>query len=198
MAAIPTPEQATELLDRYNEEEYHRVHGRVVGAVMRHFAQEHDPERADFWYAVGTLHDVDFERYPEQHCVAGVTILTNEGVDPSVTRSAMSHGWGMTGSAFEPQSQMERILFAADELTGLIYAAVRMRPSKSTLDMDVKSVKKKFKDKRFAAGCSRDVISTGAERLGWTLDELIAGTLAGMQEFERAQGGMPGITVPLA
>jgi predicted hydrolase (HD superfamily) len=195
---VPSPEEALELVDRYNAEEYHRVHARIVGAVMRWFAAKYDAGNEDYWYAVGALHDVDFERYPERHCVAGEEILRAEGIDPGVIRSAMSHGWGGTDTPYEPESLMEKVLFATDELTGLIYAAIRMRPSKSTLDMDVKSVKKKFKDKRFAAGCSREVISNGAERLGWTLDELIDQTLQAMQEFERSQGGMPGITVELA
>ena len=202
MTAIPTREEALAIVDKYNAEEYHRVHARIVGAVMAWFAQKEDaavPEGVDvdpvdYWYVVGAVHDVDFELHPDEHCVAGVAMLADEGVDERVVRSALSHGWGMTGAQWEPQLQMEKVLYASDELTGLIYAAIRMRPSKSTLDMDAKSIKKKFKDKKFAAGCSREVISDGAERLGWTLDELIEGTLAGMQEFERQQGGMPGIT----
>jgi len=197
MGFIPSPEQARGLADKYNQDEFHRVHARTVGSVLRWYATTYDPDNLDFWYAVGTLHDIDFELYPDEHCVAGQRILAEEGVDESVMRSAMSHGWGQTDVTFEPTTQMEKILFAADELTGLIYAAVRMRPSKSTLDMDLKSIKKKFKDKRFAAGCSRDVIREGAERLGWTLDELMAHTLEAMQNFEREEGGMPGITCEL-
>lgn len=194
MSTVPTREEALAIVDRYNEEEYHRVHARIVASVLAQFAEKVDPDDVDFWYVVGALHDVDFELHPDEHCVAGVRILADEGVDERVVRSAMCHGWGLTGVEWRPESQMEKILFASDELTGLIYAAIRMRPSKSTLDMDAKSVKKKFKDKKFAAGCSREVISGGAEDLGWTLDELIEGTLAAMQQFEREQGGMPGIT----
>ena len=195
---VPTRAEALALVDAHNAEEYHRVHARIVGSVMAWYASTYDPGRENYWYVVGALHDVDFEEHPEQHCVAGVDILRAAGVDQGVIRSAMSHGWGLTGTPWEPTEQMEKILYAADELTGLIYAAIRMRPSKSTLDMDLKSVKKKFKDKRFAAGCSREVITDGAERLGWTLDELIVRTLQAMQAFEREQGGMPGITAELA
>lgn len=195
MTYIPSHDEALALVDKYNQEEYHRAHGRIVGSVVSWFARTYDPERIDFWYAVGALHDVDFELYPEQHCVAGEKILTDEGVDPAVIRSAMSHGWGLTQTPYEPQSKMEWILFSADELTGIVYAAARMRPSKSTLDMDLKSIKKKFKDKKFAAGCSRDVINDGVEKLGWTLDELIDGTLKAMQDYEREAGGIPGLTV---
>lgn len=205
MSTVPTKEEALALLDKYNKEEYHRVHGRIVGAVLAWYAQKTEasvPEGVEadpinYWYAVGALHDIDFELYPEEHCVAGVKIFEDEGIDPHIMRNALSHGWGMTGSAWEPELQMEKILFAADELTGLIYAAIRMRPSKSTLDMDAKSVKKKFKDKRFAEGCSRETIASGAENLGWTLDELIEGTLEAMQAYEQEQGGMPGITKEL-
>jgi len=152
--------------------------------VMRYFAGQYDPERVEFWAVVGLLHDVDFEEFPEEHCVKGQELLRENDVDEAVIRSAMSHGWGVTGVTFEPEHIMEKILFAADELSGLIGAAALMRPSKSVQDMEVRSVKKKFKDKSFAAGCSRDVIEEGAARLGWSLDELIERTLAAMRTIE--------------
>ncbi len=198
MSTIPTPQEALDIVDKYNKEEYHRVHARIVGSVLRWYGRKYEPGNDDLWYAVGALHDVDFELYPDQHCVAGIKILTDEGVDEQVIRSAMSHGWGLTGVQWEPTTLMEKILFASDELTGIIYAAIRMRPSASTLDMDLKSIKKKYKDKKFAAGCSRDVINQGAERLGWTTDELIAQTLEAMQAYERETGGIPGISIELA
>jgi predicted hydrolase (HD superfamily) len=131
------------------------------------------------------LHDIDFERYPDDHCVKGAELLRAEGADEGMIASALSHGWGQTGSVYEPKSLMEKILFAADELTGLIGAAALMRPSKSVMDMELSSVKKKFKDKRFAAGCSRETISQGAQMLGWTLDELITETIMGMRAYEK-------------
>lgn len=194
---VPGRQEALAIVDEHNQEEYHRVHARVVGSVMASFAARMDPGREDYWYAVGALHDVDFEEHPDQHCVAGVEILEQAGVDAGVIRSAMCHGWGLTQTPWQPELPMERVLFACDELTGLIYAAVRMRPSASTLDMDVKSVKKKYKDKRFAAGCSRQVIADGVQMLGWTLDELIEQTLQGMQDMERELGGVPGISTGL-
>lgn len=197
MTYVPTPEQALKIVDSYNHEEFHRVHARTVAAAMRWFASKYDPGKEDYWYSVGALHDVDFELYPEQHCVAGVMLLTQKNVDESVIRSAMSHGWGLTETPFEPTLQMEKILFAVDELTGIIWAAALVRPSKSTLDMKLKSVKKKYKSEHFAAGCSREVISKGAENLGWTLDELIEQTLEAMQAFERSEGGLLGATVAL-
>jgi predicted hydrolase (HD superfamily) len=130
------------------------------------------------------LHDVDFEKYPDEHCVKGIELLKSENVPKDIIQSALSHGWGLTGSPYEPKHQMEKILYAIDELTGLIWAAALMRPSKSVMDMELKSVKKKFKDKSFAAGCSREVIAQGAELLGWTLDDLISETILAMREIE--------------
>ena len=197
MSYVPTPEQALKLVDAYNHEEFHRVHARTVGATMRWFAAKYDPGNEDYWYVVGALHDIDFELYPEQHCVAGIKILARKDVDEGIIHAAMSHGWGLTATPYEPTRQMEKILFAVDELTGIVWAAALVRPSKSTLDMKPKSVKKKFKSEHFAAGCSRKVIRTGAEQLGWTLDELIEQTLAAMQAFEREEKGLLGATVEL-
>jgi len=182
---IPTPEQAWELLCQYNEGEFHRHHARVVGDVMRWYAVELGyGENADFWQAVGILHDIDFEQWPDQHCVKAPELLRAHDVDEAVIHAVVSHGWGMTGAAAKPEHQMEKVLFAADELTGLIGAAAMMRPSKSVADMEVKSLKKKFKDKKFAAGCSREVIAQGAEELGWTLEELMEKTILAMRASE--------------
>jgi len=171
-------------LIKYNTEPFHLQHAAVVSRVMRYFAKEFDPGREDYWAAVGLLHDIDFGMYPEEHCVKGEELLKAEGYDEDFIRSALSHGWGMTDSRFEPESTMEKILFACDELTGLIWAVTLMRPSKSTKDLEVSSVKKKFKDKKFAAGCSRDVVRQGAENLGWELDELFERTILAMRTLE--------------
>ncbi|GHV32234.1 hydrolase [Clostridia bacterium] len=162
-------------------------HARTVSGVMKWFADEYDPGNAEYWAVVGLLHDVDFELYPEEHCVKGEALLRENDVDEGIIRAAMSHGWGLTGTPYEPKLIMEKILFAADELTGLIGAAALMRPSKSCMDLELPSVKKKFKDKKFAAGCSRDVIIQGAESLGWTPDELIERTIAAMRSLEDGQ-----------
>ena len=184
MPYIPTPGQAKELLAKYNKEPFHIQHGVTVSGVLGYFAAARDPGAAEFWKTVGMLHDIDFELYPDEHCVKGEEMLRAEGVDESVIRSALSHGYGLTGVLYEPQSEMEKILYAADELTGLIGAAALMRPSKSVSDMECSSVMKKFKDKKFAAGCSRDVIRAGAEKLGWTLEELISETILAMRSIE--------------
>jgi len=176
--------KAQEVLEKYNTESFHLQHAAVVSGVMRYFAKEFDPGREDYWAAVGLLHDIDFGMYPEEHCVKGEELLKAEGYDDDFIRSALSHGWGMTGSRFEPESVMEKILFACDELTGLIWAVTLMRPSKSTKDLEVSSVKKKFKDKKFAAGCSRDVVRQGAENLGWELDDLFERTILAMRTLE--------------
>ena len=175
--------KAREILEKYNSEAFHLQHAGNVSGVMRYFAKEYDPEREEFWAVVGLLHDIDFEKYPAEHCVKGEVLLRENGADDELVRSAMSHGWGLTSSAYEPVHVMEKILFAIDELTGLIGAAVIMRPSKSVQDLELSSVKKKFKDKSFAAGCSRDVIRQGAEMLGWDLDELIEKTIKAMRTF---------------
>ena len=178
---IPTPQQAWNLLCEFNEGEFHRRHARTVGDVLRWFAQELGyGADADFWEAVGVLHDLDFERWPEEHCVKCQELMRERGVDESVVRAAASHGYGQCVD-IKPEHQMEKVLFAVDELTGLIGAAALMRPSKSVGDLEVKSVKKKYKDKKFAAGCSREVIEQGAAMLGWELDDLIGKTILAMR-----------------
>jgi len=176
---------AKEIMQKYNKEPFHVQHALAVSGTMGYYAKKYDPAREEYWRVVGMLHDTDFEEYPEQHCVKGEELLAAEGVPQDIIRAAMSHGWGMTGTPHQPEHMMEKILFAVDELTGLIGAAALMRPSKSTLDMELSSLKKKFKDKKFAAGCSREVITKGAEMLGWTLDELLAETLEAMKEVEK-------------
>lgn len=180
----PTREEALTLLKKYNQEPFHIRHSLTVEGVMRWFAEDQGyGEDADFWAAVGLLHDVDFERWPDQHCQKAPELLAEIHCPPELIRAVCSHGYGIC-SDVEPVHQMEKILFAADELTGLIGAAAKMRPSRSVQDMEVKSLKKKFKDRKFAAGCSRDVIRTGAERLGWTLDELMEKTIEAMRSCE--------------
>lgn len=178
---IPTPEQAWELLCEFNEGEFHRRHARTVGGVMSWFAQELGcGDEAALWETVGILHDLDFEQWPEEHCVKSQELMRARDIDESVVRATASHGYGECVD-IAPESQMEKVLFAVDELTGLIGAVALMRPSKSVSDLEVKSVKKKYKDKRFAAGCSREVIEQGAAMLGWELDELIGKTILAMR-----------------
>lgn len=177
-----TREQAMALLQKYNKEPFHIQHALTVEGVMTWFAKELG-EDASFWSLCGLLHDVDFEQWPEQHCQKAPELLAEIGADEKMVHAICSHGYGIC-SDIEPTHPMEKILFAVDELTGLIGAAARMRPSKSVADMEVSSLKKKFKDKKFAAGCSRDVIRTGAERLGWTLDELMEKTILAMRSCE--------------
>jgi predicted hydrolase (HD superfamily) len=181
MRTIPTFDEAWELLGRYNHEDFHLRHARIVAGVMRYFATQYDADNTEFWAVVGLLHDIDFELYPEAHCVKGEELLREAGVDESIIKATMSHGYGLAATPYEPTLMMEKILFACDELTGLIGAVALMRPSKSVQDLGLKSVKKKFKQPSFAAGCSREVIQRGAEMLGWTLDELIEGTIAAMR-----------------
>ena len=180
-----TREQAWELLNEYNKGEFHLKHGQIVGDVMRWYAIELGyGDEADFWETVGLLHDLDFEMYPDEHCIKSQEIMREKGLDERLIRATASHGYGLHFDGLpEPQHEMEKVLFAADELTGLIGAVALMRPSKSVMDFTTKSLKKKFKDKRFAAGCSRDVISQGAEMLGWELPELFDRTIAAMQSF---------------
>lgn len=177
-----TREQAMGLLRKYNTEPFHIQHALTVEGVMRWFAQE-SGEDPDFWGLCGLLHDVDFEKWPEQHCQKAPELLAEVNASPEMVHAICSHGYGICCDV-EPTAQMEKILFAADELTGLIGAAARMRPSKSVMDMELSSLKKKFKDKKFAAGCSRDVIRTGADRLGWSLDELMEKTILAMRSCE--------------
>ena len=178
-------ELALSLLKEYNQEPFHLRHALTVEAVMGHFARELGyGDEAEFWSTVGLLHDLDFERYPEEHCVKAREIMEARGLDPALIHAVVSHGWGMTGSDAQPEHEMEKVLFACDELTGLIGAAALMRPSKSVQDMELSSLKKKYKDKRFAAGCSREVIAQGAELLGWGLDDLLSRTLQAMKACE--------------
>ena len=182
MKTAITRSQALALLQKYNQEPFHILHGLTVEGVMRYFAQE-TGENPDFWGIVGLLHDVDFERWPEKHCLEAPRLLAEINAEPEMVHAICSHGYGICCDV-EPTEQMEKILFAADELTGLIGAAAKMRPSKSVCDMEVSSLKKKFKDKKFAAGCSRDVIRQGAERLGWTIEELMEKTILAMRSCE--------------
>ena len=177
-------EQALALLRRYNSEPFHIQHGLTVEGVMRWYANDLGfSEDADFWATVGLLHDIDFEQYPEEHCLKAPALLREAGVGEDVIHAVCSHGWGLTVD-IKPEHTMEKVLYAADELTGLIGACALMRPSKSVQDMEVKSVKKKFKTASFAAGCSRDVIRQGAELLGWELDELMQKTILAMRSCE--------------
>ena len=181
-----TRQQALELLQKYNKEPFHVLHGLTVEAVMRWYAEEAGRgDEEHFWAMAGLLHDVDFEKYPEEHCKKAPELLAEIGAEPELVHAVVCHGYGLC-SDVEPEDVMEMFLFASDELTGLIGAAAKMRPSKSCTDMELSSLKKKFKDKRFAAGCSRDVIRTGAERLGWSLDELLEKTLEAMKASEAA------------
>lgn len=179
-----TRDEALALVKQYNKEPFHIQHAITVEAVMRWFAQElgHGDE-VEYWGQVGLLHDIDFEEFPEQHCVKAQELLKQGGVADDMIYSICCHGYGICID-WEPKELMEKVLYASDELSGLIGAVALMRPSKSTKDMELKSLKKKFKDKKFAAGCSRDVISGGAEKLGWDLDELLSKTLQAMQENE--------------
>ena len=177
-------EAALALLKKYNKDAFHLRHAYTVEGVMRWYAQElgHGDD-VDFWATVGLLHDVDFENWPEQHCLKAPELLAEAGASDAMVHAVCCHGYGLC-SDVEPVHEMEKVLFAADELTGLIGAAARMRPSGSVQDMELSSLKKKYKDRKFAAGCSRDVIAQGAERLGWTLDELLEKTILAMRSCE--------------
>lgn len=179
MSYIPTVEQARALVGRFNKDAFHLQHAETVSKVMGELAKEYDPERVEFWAAVGMLHDIDFELYPEQHCVKANEMLHELDIDESVIHAVISHGYGICIDV-EPELFMEKVLYATDELTGLIGAVALMRPN-GISDMEVKSIKKKFKDKKFAAGCSRDVIIRGAEMCGWDLDTLFQKTLDAMR-----------------
>ena len=179
-----TREKALELLMKYNKEPFHILHGLTVEGVMRWYANELGyGQDADFWAMAGLLHDVDFEMYPDQHCIKAPDLLAEVNASPELIHAVCSHAYGVCCDV-EPVHQMEKVMFAVDELTGLIGAAARMRPSKSVMDMELSSLKKKFKDKKFAAGCSRDVIKDGAEKLGWTLDETLDKTILAMRSCE--------------
>ena len=177
-------EQALAALQKYNKEPFHIQHALTVEAVMRWYAADQGvTDETDFWGLTGLLHDIDFENWPEEHCVRCIELLHELNATDELIHAVCCHGWGLCTET-KPELQMEKILFAADELTGLIGAAARMRPSKSCTDMELSSLKKKFKDKKFAAGCSRDVIRQGAELLGWDLDTLLDKTLQAMAATE--------------
>lgn len=177
-----TRDEAWALLCKYNQEPFHLRHGEVVEGCMRYFARELGyGDEEEFWGIVGLLHDLDFEQWPEEHCHKCRELMQEAGLDEKMIHAVASHGYGLC-SEIEPEHEMEKVLFAVDELTGLLGAAARMRPSKSVSDLELPSAKKKFKDKKFAAGCSREVIRQGADRLGWTLDELIEKTILAMRE----------------
>lgn len=182
MNANVTREEALGLLKKYNQEPFHIQHSLTVEGVMRWFAKENG-EDEEFWGIAGLLHDVDFEKYPDEHCKKAPELLGEINASPELVHAICSHAYGIC-SDVQPEHLMEKILFATDELTGLIGAAALMRPSKSVMDMEVKSLKKKFKDKRFAAGCSRDVIEKGAEMLGWDMNELFEKSILAMRACE--------------
>ena len=177
-----TREQALALLQKYNKEPFHIQHALTVEGVMAWYAQENG-EDVNFWSLCGLLHDVDFEVYPDEHCKKAPELLAEVNASPELVHAICSHGYGLC-SDVEPVHLMEKIMFTVDELTGLIGAAARMRPSKSVMDMELSSLKKKFKDKKFAAGCSRDVIKQGADMLGWSLDEVLDKTIQAMRSCE--------------
>ena len=176
-------EEAWNLLTEYNQEEFHLKHAQTVEQTMRYFAETLGyGDEKDFWGIVGLLHDLDFEQFPEQHCIKSQEIMRERGVDERIIHATASHGYAITVD-IEPEHEMEKVLYAVDELTGLIGAVVLMRPSKSVQDLELKSVKKKFKSKGFAAGCDREVIKRGADMLGWTLDDLILQTIEALKTF---------------
>ena len=176
-----TRQDARKLLNEYNKDAFHLEHGEIVENTMRYFAKKLGYDE-NFWGIVGLLHDLDFEMYPEQHCIKEQEIMKEHGINDAVIRACASHGYGITVD-IKPEHEMEKVLYAVDELTGLIGAVVIMRPSKSIQDLEFKSVKKKFKNTKFAAGCSRDVIQKGADMLGWELDDLIEQTIEALKTF---------------
>jgi len=188
MGKMPSREEAWELLTEFNKEEFHLKHARIVEAVMKYFAKELGYEdEIEFWGIVGLLHDLDFGMYPEEHCKKSQEIMREQGLDERLIRATASHGYGICVD-IKPEHEMEKLLYAVDELTGLIGAVAIMRPSKSTMDLELSSVKKKFKTPKFAAGCSREVIRNGAEMLAWDLDDLIERTILALREVERTTG----------
>ena len=178
-----TRDEAWALLTEYNQDPFHLEHAQTVENTMKYFARKLGYGEEDFWGIVGLLHDLDFEQFPDQHCIKEQEIMAERGVDPRIIRAAASHGYGLPVD-IQPEHEREKVLSAVDELTGLIGAVVLMRPSKSVQDLELKSVKKKFKTKSFAAGCSRDVIEKGAEMLGWSLDDLIQQTIDALRTFQ--------------
>ncbi len=185
---------AWNLLCKYNHDPFHLRHALTMEGVMRYFARENGfAQDEEFWGNVGLLHDIDFEQFPEEHCVKAPELLREGGADEPLVHAVCSHGWGITVDV-RPEHLMEKLLFASDELSGLIWAGALMRPSRSVQDLELKSVKKKFKDRKFAAGCSREVITKGAELVGWTLDELIERTILAMRSCEASvEEGMAGL-----
>ncbi len=184
MEKVLSRESAWELLTKYNQDAFHLKHALTVDGIMRWFAHELGYEdESDFWGIVGLLHDLDFEQYPEQHCIKSQEIMRENGIDERIVHATASHGWGLTVD-IKPELEMEKVLYAVDELSGLIGAVALMRPSKSVQDLELKSVKKKFKTPAFAAGCSRVVIQKGAGLLGWELDDLISKTILAMRSCE--------------
>ena len=184
MSSELTREEAWQLLKEYNKDHFHLQHAVTVEGVMRYFAEKLGyGSEADFWGIVGLLHDLDFEMYPDEHCIKEQEIMRERGIDERIIHAAASHGYALTVD-IKPEHEMEKVLYAVDELTGLIGAAALMRPSKSVQDMEVSSVKKKYKNKNFAAGCSREVIERGAEMLGWELSDLIGQTILAMRSCE--------------
>ena len=180
-----TREQAFDLLKQYNEDEYHILHGQQVEALMRYYAEKYDPENVDFWGQVGLLHDLDWEKWQDEmlHTVKTAELLAEAGANPALAHAIQTHNYDINPELPAPELKMERVLYAVDELSGLINACIRMRPSGSVTDFEIKSLKKKFKNKKFAAGCDRDVIAHGAELNGMTLDELFASIIAAEQEL---------------
>ena len=184
MSSELTREEAWQLLKEYNKDHFHLQHAVTVEGVMRYFAEKLGyGSESDFWGIVGLLHDLDFEMYPDEHCIKEQEIMRERGIDERIIHAAASHGYALTVD-IKPEHEMEKVLYAVDELTGLIGAAALMRPSKSVQDMEVSSVKKKYKNKNFAAGCSREVIERGAEMLGWELSDLIGQTILAMRSCE--------------
>lgn len=185
---IPSRDEAWELLKEYNQDEFHLKHARIVEGVMRYFARELGfSAEEDYWGIVGLLHDLDFGMYPEEHCIKSQEIMRSYGIDESIIRATASHGYGICVD-IEPEHRMEKVLYAIDELTGLIGAVAAMRPSKSTMDLELSSVKKKYKTPKFAAGCSREVIDRGAQMLGWSLEQLIERTILALRDVEASVG----------
>lgn len=188
MGKIPTREEAWELLTEFNKEEFHLKHGQIVEGAMKYFAKELGyGSDEEFWGIVGLLHDLDFGMYPQEHCIKSQEIMRERDLDERIIHATASHGYGITVD-IRPEHEMEKVLYAVDELTGLIGAVAIMRPSKSTMDLELSSVKKKFKTPKFAAGCSREVIENGAHMLGWDLDDLLQKTILALREVEQTTG----------
>jgi len=182
MSYIPSYEEALDIVKQYNKEEFHIKHAEIVAGIMGHFSKEHDPQRVEFWQVVGLLHDLDYENYPDQHCIKSQEIMRELEIAEDIIHATASHGYGITVD-IEPTHKMEKILYAIDELSGLIGAVAIMRPSKSVADLELKSVKKKYKNLNFAKGCSREVIERGAKMLEIELDELITMTIHAMRSL---------------